>query len=373
MTSNIGCRMLTSSSILLRQSFKSTVHLRLNRIPIQLKRVHPSKLVSRSVAAADPDQPPNEGISPSAAPQTTWRDLLQQSLSTVLNIFWPLIYLHAITDAAVFCLHRLSHRITNEAALSLLSLGPDAFAGYNIWWLIPDPSIANFDTGYQIISALIFVFVFPIHTAIKAWSAAATIFLCQEKSIGSLTEFPLWKPVQALKKSAFILLSQLRPRVNEVWRRVFIVELLVAAIVLPLQIASLAVVTLPFTLPLIVELQASAVVAALENKEGKQALVRSRELIKPMKWRVAVPFVGLIVLQKVLEAGKGALLTKMPQRFYKELVEFPLVVVIGGAVATLLLSRIQDVYGFVVYQKSGRGYCHQDQVPDTGSEVRDKE
>lgn len=44
-----------------------------------------------------------------------------------------------------------------------------------------------------------------------------------------------------------------------------IVELLVAAVVLPLQYASLAVVSLPLTLPWIVELQAAAPAAVVEG------------------------------------------------------------------------------------------------------------
>jgi hypothetical protein len=49
------------------------------------------------------------------------------------------------------------------------------------------------------------------------------------------------------------------------WRPAFVVELAVSAAVLPLQFASLAVVTLPLTLPLILGLQAALPVAVLEG------------------------------------------------------------------------------------------------------------
>ena len=59
------------------------------------------------------------------------------------------------------------------------------------------------------------------------------------------------------------------------WRPVFVVELLVAAVVVPLQFASLAVVTLPLTLPVILALQAAGPAAALEGgwREGEDVRV----------------------------------------------------------------------------------------------------
>lgn len=64
----------------------------------------------------------------------------------------------------------------------------------------------------------------------------------------------------AIKSHSHALLQ-----VFALWHSVFMVELLVAAIVVPLQFASLAVITLPVTIPIIVSLQAAAPAAALEG------------------------------------------------------------------------------------------------------------
>lgn len=61
-----------------------------------------------------------------------------------------------------------------------------------------------------------------------------------------------------------------RPRLLQItalWRPVLVVELLVAAVMLPLQYASLAVVTLPLTLPWIVGLLAAAPAAVAEGAQ----------------------------------------------------------------------------------------------------------
>lgn len=129
--------------------------------------------------------------------------------------------------------------------------------------------------------------------------------------------------------------------------------------------ASLAVITLPLTLPLILDIQASSSISVLEGKgdgEGKrdgrwwkgavEVVNESRKMLKPLRWRLAVPFVGLIVLQKVLEALKGAMLTSMPQRYYRELVEIPLVIVVGGTLVSVLMARLLDVLPFVAYKEA---------------------
>lgn len=155
-------------------------------------------------------------------------------------------------------------------------------------------------------------------------------------------------------------------QVAALWRPVFIVELLVAAVVVPAQFASLAVITLPFTLPLIVELQAAGPAAALEGAllvplqlkcvalivgraavtaavsldgarrcvrcqqrpsirlsclagvRGTAAMARSRALLRGLRWQLAVPFVGLVVAGRLLEGAKAALLSNLPPRWAGE-------------------------------------------------------
>lgn len=59
--------------------------------------------------------------------------------------------------------------------------------------------------------------------------------------------------------------AQPMSQISMLWKPVFLVELLVAAVVVPMQFASLLVVTLPLTLPLILDLQASAPAAVIEG------------------------------------------------------------------------------------------------------------
>ena len=44
----------------------------------------------------------------------TARELLKDTVEILYRNFWPLILIFALTDVAMFALHRLSHRITNE-------------------------------------------------------------------------------------------------------------------------------------------------------------------------------------------------------------------------------------------------------------------
>ena len=47
---------------------------------------------------------------------------------------------------------------------------------------------------------------------------------------------------------------------------------------------------------------------------GLAAIKRSWALVRPLRWQLAGPFVGLVVAQRLLDAGKGWLLTSMPPR-----------------------------------------------------------
>jgi hypothetical protein len=63
----------------------------------------------------------------------------------------------------------------------------------------------------------------------------------------------------------------MRAQVVPLYRRMYLVELLVASAVVPLTFASLAVITLPFTLPIILNLQAAATAAVAEGERTAAA------------------------------------------------------------------------------------------------------
>lgn len=91
---------------------------------------------------------PQPGNAQSKGHQGLWRSMLSSCWALVRSSLWPLLAVHALADAAVFLLHRLSHRLTNEVAVAVLlggALSPAAIG--NMWWLSVDPALANFQTG----------------------------------------------------------------------------------------------------------------------------------------------------------------------------------------------------------------------------------
>lgn len=291
---------------------------------------------------------------PQRAPQL-WRTMLQTCVSLVHRNLWPLLTAHAIADAAVFLLHRISHRATNEAAVAFLlggALSPAAIG--NMWWLSVDPQLANFQTGYQPLTFVFFLLTFPVVVGVKSWAALATILFCQQAGKGEQEDgasVPLWQPLRGIRHGLKSLAS-MRQQIGSLWGRMFLVELLVASAVVPLTFASLAVVTIPLTLPLILDLQGAGPAAAVEGVSGMAAVDRSRALLRSIRWQLAIPFVGLVAARRLLEAAKSTLVNAMPPRFYQELIEIPLVVLVGGTVLSLLVARLQDVLPFVAYTEA---------------------
>lgn len=158
-----------------------------------------------------------------------------------------------------------------------------------------------------------------------------------------------WNVPAGLSRAVPLVKNILASGISKIWLRVFAVEMLVSAAVIPLQFASLAVITLPLTLPIILSLYVAIPSAVLEGSKGWKAIQRSRQLIKPLRWDLAIPFVGLVAGQRLLESLKDRIMATLPARIYRELIEIPVVIVVGWWIASILLARMQDVLPFVAF------------------------
>jgi hypothetical protein len=321
---------------------------------------------SKASAAAAPPPPPPPPPPPAPAPPPpppahwpAWRRLLARCAGVLLRALWPLLAVHFAADAAAFLLQRGAHRAANAAAAALVPAAGVPGALGNPWWLSSDPALANFETGYQAVAIAASLLAFPAVVAVKSVASAATVLIARggagwaagaaPRAVG----VPLWRPLAGLR-AGVAAARALAPAVRALWPRVYAAELLCAAAVVPLQFASLAVVTLPLTLPLILSLQAAAPAAAVEGLSGVGALKRSRALLARgrLRWHLAAPFLGLVAAQRGLEAARNAALTAMPPRYFKELVELPLLLVVAAAVAAALLARLQDVLPAAAYAEA---------------------
>jgi len=258
---------------------------------------------------------PSSSLPPSLS---AGRALLLSAASALSRSFWPILLVHSLASCATFLVHRISHRLTNAAALLLLPALKNSAAAaeavsLNPWWLCPDPSVASFASGYQWLVLALFVAAFPLTVACRVWAAAATAFLCLEEeeeeveaggeerteennsssspppssspspppspssSSSSSSNFklpPLFPPFRKTLSS----LRSASPRARGALPRAWAAELLVALRAVPLQALSLLVFPLPWTLPRLLDLQVAPVVAAVEGLGGKEAVERARGL-----------------------------------------------------------------------------------------------
>lgn len=217
----------------------------------------------------------------------------------------------------------------------------------NLWWLSGNPQIANFETGYQFLTIGFFLLAFPLNVLLKSVASIATILICDRNSGNGIIKTK--NPFTGLL-GAFPVVKSSCNDIMSTWRSVFVVELLVSAIVVPLQFVSLAVVTLPFTLPRILNLQAATPVAIFEHKKGIDALKRSKDLIENIRKSLAAPFVLFIAGQRILETGRGWMLSLVPERFYAELVEIPIIIIITTTAAAVFLARMQDILPWIAFR-----------------------
>jgi len=218
----------------------------------------------------------------------------------------------------------------------------------NPWWLSTNPALDQVKM-YQIITGAMFIVAFPLNVLIRTFQSIYFFLLCQGKaavggrSTGTSNGSTKWKAT--LKRCI-----ALWPSVTSLCSSVLLVELFVSAVVVPLQFASLLVFTLPITLPLIMSVQIAVPVAIEENIRGLNALQRSQELMKPIKWSAGLPFVGIIASQRLVEMGKDKMMQSIPQRFYFELIEIPLVIIIVGTIISLFLAIARNLMPYACYE-----------------------
>lgn len=230
-------------------------------------------------------------------------------------------------------------------AVSMLGISLDAIG--NPWWLSANPALDQIKM-YQIITGVVFVVAFPLNVLIRTFQSIYFFLLCKGeaaegvRSIGTSKGSTKWK-------DTFNRCKLLFPSVISLCSSVLLVELFVSVVVVPLQFASLLVFTLPITLPLIMSVQISVPVAIEENVRGLRALQRSRELMKPIKWGASLPFVGIIVSQRLVEMAKEKIIQAIPQRFYFELIEIPLAIIFVGTVTSLFLAMARNLMPYACY------------------------
>ncbi|KAK9817131.1 hypothetical protein WJX72_010003 [[Myrmecia] bisecta] len=289
------------------------------------------------------------GLAANPSSFTTARQLVNTTAVLLRNKFWTIASIYLLADAAIFVLHRTSHRLTN--ALAIMFLGDDITQQSigNLWWLTTNQEIANFASGYQWLVLLLFVLVFPLNVLFRTWAASATVLLCSDPATSKDPSPQRIIAVPPLRQ-VVATLKELWPRVKRVWPIVFVVDLLVAVRVLPLQALSLLVVTLFWTAPRIIDLQLANPVAVLEGAPGDLALARSARLAKPLRKALLWPFLLVILATRIVGPIRGLLLSRIPQRLYSQVPEVPIVVYLATVLVSVFFNRFQDLLPVVAYQ-----------------------
>ena len=75
------------------------------------------------------------------------------------------------------------------------------------------------------------------------------------------------------------------------------------------------------------------------GQEGWQAIAKSKQVIQPLRAALALPFLGLLVITRILEPLKGRVLVALPVRYYRELPEIPIAIYVGLTILSVILNR----------------------------------
>ncbi len=311
-------------------------------------RIYVAKRTHASVDQGDSEDEPIASSSASSEDQSsrvkdvafqkTTMNVYSSVVSAIKENIHVLLCVYVLTEGVQFLTNRIFHRVTNELAMNMLYIPREVIG--NVWWLSQNmsPELVG-SSQYQALTGLVFFLAFPLSVLIKA---IQSIYMYQVLFSDS-------KDVKGVKGS----LGWCRdtwPEVKRVIGRVIPVEFLVSLVVIPLQFASLLVFSLPFTLPIIMSVHVALPVAIQEEKRGWDAIRESRALMKPILWQAAIPFVSIIVCQRLIDVLQGKIIASLPGRFYYELLEVPLGIVTLGFASSLLVALARQVLPFSLYK-----------------------
>jgi len=314
--------------------------------------------------------------------------MVQNSSSLLYKGFLTFFLLHELSALFSYFMQRISHRLLNEVSLRTLSLPEGAIP--NLWYAVDRPEVMNFDTGYQQWSYVFFLVLLPLSALIRSLAAGATIYLCdrirkQEQKASAATAESIPAATEATEdgkedgtkageaeenaeasspkeeekpkvgwfgqvKASLGTIWSFRRQLGAIWLQLWIVEILVTIRVLPLEALSYVVVTLPFTLPRILNLQLAVTSAVKEGRLGNAALKRSAELVKGFRWPILVLLIGTLAAARVVEGTQTLILGVIPVRIFADIPEMPLLVSVAAYVANRIINRIRDILPFVAYE-----------------------
>ena len=270
--------------------------------------------------------------------------ILASLLDAVKRHGRSLTAVYLTTEGVNFLANRAFHRLTNQIAMDSLSIPREAIG--NVWWLSQNPELLANGSTYQALTASVFLIAFPVSVLIKAVQSAYFYFILSGGRDSAEGGIPCpenaFRPALAWAAAQFRTIQSMAPSI-------FTVEFLVSIVVIPLQFASLLVFSLPFTLPIIMSVHVALPVALRMNIKGWKAIQASRAMMKPVLWQAAIPFVGIIVCQRLIDISQGKVIASLPSRFYYELLEIPLGVLGLGFVLSAIASVCRASLPFVLY------------------------
>ncbi|GLC36210.1 hypothetical protein PLESTB_001368200 [Pleodorina starrii] len=150
-------------------------------------------------------------------------------------------------------------------------------------------------------------------------------------------------------QSAAAAVGAVLPEAARALRRVWWVDLQFNLRALPLQGLCLLVLPAIWALPRLMRIQLALPAAVLEGHSGTDALARSSTLMTSSLSAYGMPFAALLATSRLLDYAQGVLLVLIPPRWWREVVEVPLL--ISGAFLLLkaAVRRLQDLLPLAAY------------------------
>ncbi|EFJ43781.1 hypothetical protein VOLCADRAFT_96154 [Volvox carteri f. nagariensis] len=139
------------------------------------------------------------------------------------------------------------------------------------------------------------------------------------------------------------------PEAGRAFRRVWLVDLQFNMRALPLQGLCLLVLPAVWALPRLMRIQLALPAAVLEGQAGRDALNRSSSLMTSSLAAYGMPFAAVLAAGRLLEYIQGVVLVLIPPRWWREVVEVPLLIAGAFLLLKAAVHRLQDLLPLAAY------------------------
>ncbi|GMH34168.1 hypothetical protein BSKO_02002 [Bryopsis sp. KO-2023] len=278
---------------------------------------------------------------------------------------WSILSLTILNSAARFGLCWALYKTVSLVAVAFFGVPASSIPEE----MLPAMGTEGDSAVYSQLADVTFLLFKPLDFLVKGLFLGAVLLACSDKTVLGKEED---RPISTENGSEVAGTSEgEKPKsrwgfVKEIWGgfcraavslwlsiksspRLIVVHVIVGVLTAICQGLCLLIIPFLFAIRRLLNLQLALFSSVIDGLPGKAALLRSKELVEPIRPMLYLPYILLFVSPKFLGALRDYLLRVLPERLFTDVPELSWGLVVVISVTSFLIDRMHDILPVVVY------------------------